>query len=61
MNDIDVTEVIDRSMPRSWRCPHCGYRNITGNVANEIFPFFEKYIAQCEKCGCLHIFRFETS
>ena len=57
INDIDVTEVIDSTMPKTWECPHCGKRNITGSEADEILPLLGKYIEQCPHCGYLHLFR----
>ena len=61
VNDIDVTEVKNKTMPKSWICPHCKKKNPVGMYANGILLNFGKYIEQCTKCGNLHLFRLKLT
>ena len=54
---IDVTELVDRSIPKSWKCTHCGRQQSTGPYAEEILLENFKYIEHCTKCGYLHLWR----
>ncbi len=55
MADIDETTLEDRLMPKSWKCPHCGKKNLTSEYADETMLEHFKYIQHCEHCGYLHI------
>ena len=57
INNIDVTEITDSTMPKAWICQHCYNRNRTGMYADEILMENRKYIEQCPRCGHLHLFR----
>lgn len=53
----DVTELIDKGMPKHWTCPHCYTRQETGKHAEEILLEHFKYIEHCTQCGYLHLWR----
>lgn len=55
INPIDETLLVDRDIPASWKCPHCGKQNQTGMYASTILIENGKYIEHCEYCGYLHI------
>ncbi len=54
-NSIDETTLVDRLMPKSWKCPHCCRRNQPSEYADEIIMEHFKFIQHCEHCGYLHI------
>ena len=54
---IDETTLTDRTLPKTWTCPHCGRRNQMDPEAEEIFLEFFKVIRQCPTCGYLHIWK----
>ena len=55
MSNIDETIVVNKRLPKSWTCPHCGKRNLMGKYKEEEFIEFFKTMQQCEKCGYVHI------
>lgn len=55
MNNIDETVLINRSLPKSWKCPHCGKRNQMGKYKEEEFIRFFKALQHCDHCGYVHI------
>ena len=61
MADIDETTLVDRTLPKTWTCPHCGKRNRMDPYAEEIFLEFFRVIRQCNACGFLHIWRLELT
>lgn len=52
---IDETILVNKSLPKSWTCPHCGKRNSMGKYKEEEFIEFFKTMQHCEKCGYVHI------
>ncbi len=59
--DIDGTKVIDRGMPKHWRCPHCKMLQTVGKEADSILMEHGKYIEHCEDCGTLHYWELELT
>ena len=55
MANIDETVLVNKSLPKSWTCPHCGKRNRMGIYKEEEFIEFFKTMQHCEKCGYVHI------
>ena len=55
INTVDKTVLVDRGLPKSWTCPHCGKRNRMGRYKEEEFIEFFKTMQHCEKCGYVHI------
>lgn len=53
MNSVDHTVLTNKTIPNTWRCPHCGRRNKTGMYANEILMEHFKYLEHCW-CGYVH-------
>ncbi len=51
---IDETHLIDRTMPKSWRCPHCLKRNKSGEYADECLLEHGMYLEHCPRCGYVH-------
>lgn len=61
MNSIDETHLIDKGLPKSWTCPHCGKRNKMGQYKEEeLFQFF-KTLQHCDHCAYVHIWILELS
>ena len=55
MGTIDETVLIDKGLPKTWTCPHCGKRNRMGrDKEEELFEFF-KTMQHCDKCGYVHL------
>ena len=54
INSVDVTVLVDRTIPKSWTCPHCGKRQKTGAYAEEILMEHFKYLEHCGNCGYVH-------
>lgn len=59
-NSVDHTVLKDRTMLKSWKCPHCGKRNKTGQYADEILLEHFKYLQHCS-CGYVHSWELELS
>lgn len=51
----DVTELKDRGLPKSWKCPHCGKRNKMDEFAEELLMRYFKVFRHCENCGYVHM------
>ena len=51
----DVTELKDRGLPKSWKCPHCGKRNKMDEFAEELLMRYFKVFRHCEDCGYVHM------
>lgn len=55
MSHIDETVLIDKGLPKTWTCPHCGKCNRMGRYKEEeLFEFF-KTMQQCDHCGFVHL------
>lgn len=61
MRSIDETRLVDETMPKSWVCPHCRKKNITGDYADEILIENFKYLEHCPRCGYVHIWTLELT
>ena len=59
-NSVDNTILKDRLMPKSWKCPHCGRRNKSGQYADEILLEHGKYLEHCG-CGYVHSWELELT
>lgn len=55
----DETHLVNKGMPKFWKCPHCGKRHKTDRAAEDILLEFFKVIRQCGRCGYLHIWTLE--
>ena len=55
MRNIDETILVNKNLPKSWTCPHCGKRNLMGKYKEEEFIEFFKTMQHCERCGYVHI------
>ena len=55
IQDIDITQLVDKLMPRNWKCPHCGRRNVVDIYANECLIEHLKGMRHCEACGYVHL------
>lgn len=42
MKSIDETILVNKNLPKSWTCPHCGKRNQMGKYKEEEFIEFFK-------------------
>ena len=58
---IDETVIVNGTLPKSWKCPHCGKRQTFAKEDNEIFMEFMQFIRHCEKCGYLHSWKLELT
>ena len=54
INRADVTVLTDKTIPKSWTCPHCGKRQKTGKYAEETLLEHFKYLEHCVHCGYVH-------
>ena len=57
---IDETRLINRLMPKRWKCPHCGRQNKTGPMGDEILLEHFKYLEHCG-CGYVHFWTLELT
>ena len=53
----DVTELKDRGLPKSWKCPYCGKRNKMDEFAEELLMSYFKVFRHCERCGYVHMWK----
>lgn len=58
---IDETIIVNGTLPKSWKCPHCGKRQSFAKTDDEIFMEFMQLIRHCEKCGYLHSWKLELT
>lgn len=58
---IDETVIVNGTLPKSWKCPHCGKRQSFAITDDEIFMSYMKLIRNCEKCGYLHFWKLELT
>lgn len=61
MAKIDETTLIDRTLPKTWTCPHCRKRTPMDSYAEEIFLEFFQVLRQCPSCGHIHLWRLELT
>lgn len=61
IDPVDVTTLINDFTPKSWKCPHCGKRNITGKYAEMILLENLKYLEHCDTCGNVHCWQLELT
>lgn len=61
MADIDITKLVNKGMPKTWTCPHCGKRNRTGPYKEEELIEFGKTLQQCDCCGYVHLWKLELT
>lgn len=61
VDPIDVTLLTDKGLPKIWKCPHCGTRNMMGKYKEEeLFEFF-KTMQHCCYCGYVHLWELKLS
>ena len=60
-NSVYYTRLVDKGMPKTWKCPHCGNKNTTGQYADEILMEHFKYLEHCEQCGYVHAWELSLS
>ncbi len=58
---IDETHLIDKGLPKSWTCPHCGKCNKMGRYKEEELLEFFKTLQHCDHCGYVHIWTLELT
>lgn len=61
MAQIDETILVNKSIGKTWTCPHCHKKQKFGVCAEEVLLEHFKYIEQCEHCGYLHIWKLELT
>lgn len=61
MASIDETLLINKDMPKTWKCPHCGHVNVTGRYASSILLRYSKYLENCENCSFVHCWLLELT
>lgn len=62
MNDIDKTILVNNlCLPKTWKCPHCGWGSKMDIYAQQIFEEHGKVIKQCGTCGYLHIWELKLT
>lgn len=60
MNSLDYTKLVNKLMPKTWKCPHCKRRNKTGMYADEILAENLRYVEHCG-CGYVHLWELELT
>lgn len=61
IDTIDVTILTDKGLPKSWKCPHCGNRNMMSKYKEEeLFEFF-KTMQHCGYCGYVHLWELKLT
>ena len=54
MSNVDKTVLVDKGLPKTWTCPHCGKRNRMGKYKEEeLFEFFLT-MQHCDHCRYVH-------
>lgn len=61
MADIDITKLVNKGMPKTWTCPHCGKRNRVGPYKEEELIEFRKTLQHCDYCGYVHLWKLELT
>lgn len=61
MADIDITKLVNKGMPKTWTCPHCGKRNRVGPYKEEELIEFGKTLQHCDYCGYVHLWKLELT
>ena len=61
IDPIDETILVDRLMPKSWKCPRCKRKNTTGKYANAILVENFKYLEHCDGCCAVHAWHLELT
>lgn len=61
MAEIDETILVNHSLPKKWRCPHCGKITPIDHQAEEIFLEFFMVLRQCPGCGYVHCWKLELT
>jgi predicted nucleic-acid-binding Zn-ribbon protein len=57
----DFTKIVDGTLPKSWKCPHCGERNYFDREAFECFEEIGKVMRHCKTCSYVHMWELELS
>lgn len=60
-NSIDVTHLVNKGMPKTWTCPHCGKRDRIGRYKEEELIQFGKTLQHCGRCGYVHCWELELT
>ena len=61
MASVDLTFLVDKGMPKTWKCPHCGKRQKSGFYAESILMEHFKYVEHCTSCGHLHFWKLKLT
>lgn len=61
MNNIDETILIDKGLPKTWTCPHCGKRNRMGPYKEEELLEFFMTMQHCDRCCYVHLWRLKLT
>lgn len=59
--ETDETILLDREMPKHWRCPHCKKLQTVDPLANEILMNYGKVLRHCDHCGNVHMWKLTLS
>lgn len=61
MASIDETIIVNKGLPKTWKCPHCGKTQRFGIYAESILFEHFKYLEQCENCGYVHYWELQLT
>ena len=59
--NIDVTKLVNKGIPKTWRCPHCGHVQKFGQYAEQILFEHFRYLEGCDRCSYLHCWELELT
>lgn len=60
-NANNETVIVDASLPKKWKCPHCGKTNTLDKWADRTFMEFGYVMRNCDRCMWVHTFKLELT
>ena len=59
--NIDVTKLVNKGIPKTWRCPHCGHVQRFGQYAEQTLFEYLRLLECCDRCMYLHCWELELT
>ena len=61
MASIDETIIVNKGLPETWKCPHCGKTQRFGKDDEDILFRYFKLIRHCDYCCYLHYWELQLT